>query len=120
MARGRFGGALKNSYVAERLAELGKASDAEKPSPAVATPLVTPVFNPERLAVQTYSAEGGMGFIQGKNLFGSSGVFIREVPEGQWYITTPEQEENNRKARARNRQIFGNKVGAARNAPALP
>jgi hypothetical protein len=86
--------------------------------PAPAGPL--PVFDPERLAVQSYSAEGGMGFIQGKNLFGASGKFVRELPESAWYITTPVQEENNRKARARQRQIFGQKAGEARNVPALP
>ena len=90
------------------------------PEPEVTKPAETPVFDPERLAVQTYSAEGGMGFIQGKNIFGSSGRFIREAPEAQWYTTTPEQEENNRKARARNRMIFGKRAGPAQNQPALP
>jgi hypothetical protein len=90
------------------------------PEPESAKPVETPVFDPERLAVQTYSAEGGQGFIQGKNFFGSTGAFIREAPENLWYITTPVQEENNRKARARNRQIFGNKTGVVINAPALP
>jgi hypothetical protein len=79
-----------------------------------------PVFDPDRLAVQTYSAEGGQGFIQGKNYFSSNGKFIREVPEAQWYITTPEQEENNRKARARYRQVFGRKANVPANDPAMP
>lgn len=83
-------------------------------------PVETPVFDPERLAVQSYSAEGGMGFIQGKNLFSSSGTFIRELPEAAWYVTTPEMEENNRKARARNRQIFSRRSVDAISAPALP
>jgi hypothetical protein len=90
------------------------------PQPEVSKPVEVPVFDPERLAVQSYSSEGGSGFIQGKNFFNSIGKFIREVPESQWYITTPEQEENNRKARARTRQMFGTKAAPAKNAPALP
>jgi hypothetical protein len=83
-------------------------------------PKFDPVFDPERLAVQSYSAEGGMGFIQGKNFFNASGKFVREMPESAWYVTTPEMEENNRRARARQRQIFGRKTGEAHNGPALP
>lgn len=87
----------------------------------VEEPVETPVFDPERLAVQTYSAEGGQGFIQGKNFFGSNGRFIREAPENLWYICTPEQEENNRKQRARQRQIFGKKAGTTTGGvPSLP
>lgn len=84
------------------------------------TPVEVPVFDPERLAVQSYSAEGGMGFVQGKSLFSSTGKFIRELPESAWYVTTPEQEENNRKARARHRQIFSRRSVEAVNAPMLP
>jgi hypothetical protein len=122
MARGT-GPIAKANTAGARLAlrpEVGSAADEEKSSPAVAIPLVTPVFDPERLAVQSYSAEGGMGFIQGKNFFTSAGKFVREMPEAQWYVTTPEQEENNRKDRARHRQLFGKRAGAAHNAPALP
>ncbi len=79
----------------------------------------TPVFYPERLAVQSYSG-ASQGFIQGKNFFGPTGNFIRELPEDQWYITTPEQEENNRKTRARQRQMFGKRAGVQDNVPALP
>jgi hypothetical protein len=99
---------------------VSRPADEAKPRPAVATPLVTPIFDPERLAVQSYSAEGGMGFIQGKNFFNASGRFVRELPESAWYVTTPEMEENNRRARARQRQVFGRKVGESHNAPALP
>jgi hypothetical protein len=81
--------------------------------------VVTPIFDPERLAVQSYSG-AAQGFIQGKNFFGPTGNFIRELPEAEWYITTAEQEENNRKARARQRQLFGKKPGEASNAPGLP
>ena len=101
-------------------APVSKPADEAKSRPAVAIPLVTPVFDPERLAVQSYSPEGGMGFVQGKNFFSASGKFVRELPESAWYITTPIQEENNRKARARQRQIFGRKAGSPNNAPALP
>jgi hypothetical protein len=90
------------------------------PEPELEIPAEAPVFDPERLAVQSYSAEGGTGFIQGKNFFNASGKFVRELPESAWYITTAVQEENNRKARARNRQIFGRKAGEPVNAPALP
>ena len=110
----------KGSALSLTPRELGIAVDEGKPSPAVAIPLVAPVFDPERLAVQSYSAEGGLGFIQGKNLFTSTGKFLQEVPEAQWYITTPVQEENNRKARARQRQIFGKKAGVTQSGPALP
>lgn len=88
--------------------------------PPTLPPSETPVFDPERLAGQTYSAEGGMGFVQGKNFFNSVGHFVREAPEAQWYFPTAVQEENNRKDRARHRQIFGKKAGAAQNTPALP
>src|ERR1700683_3175776 len=69
MARGTGPIAKANTAGArlELRPKVGSAADEEKSSPAVATPLVTPVFDPERLAVQSYSAEGGMGFIQGKN-----------------------------------------------------
>lgn len=97
-----------------------KAAPASEPAPVAAKPTEVPVFDPERLAVQTYSAEGGQGFIQGKNFFTSNGRFVREAPENLWYITTPVQEENNRKARARHRQMFGRKAGPVNNAPALP
>jgi hypothetical protein len=106
-----------SAIVSGRLPPLDEPVDVPIPMPK---PLVEPVFDPERLAVQSYSAEGGMGFVQGKNFFTSTGKFVRELPESAWYITTPEQEENNRKARARQRQIFGKKAGTPDNAPALP
>jgi hypothetical protein len=62
----------------------------------------TPVYDPEALAQQV-SSEGGPRLVQGKNLFSPSGQFIRELPEGEWYVTTPEMEANNRKARAKQR-----------------
>ena len=65
-------------------------------------PVETPVYDPEALAQQV-SSEVGPRLIQGKNLFSPSGQFIRELPEGEWYVTTPEQEANNRKARAKQR-----------------
>jgi hypothetical protein len=82
-------------------------------------PVKTPVFDPERLAVQSYSG-AAQGFIQGKNFFGPTGNFIRELPESEWYITTPEQEENNRRARARARQLISRRAVDALNTPALP
>jgi hypothetical protein len=82
-------------------------------------PAETPVYDPEALAVQTYGAEGA-GFIQGKNFFTANGKFIREVPKEQWYITTPEQEANNRKARAKQRAMFAGKGVAVRARPAIP
>jgi hypothetical protein len=85
--------------------------------PPKAEPVETPVFDPERLAVQTYSAEGGQGFIQGKNYFSVSGKFIRQVPESQWYVTTPEMEHNNKVARARWRAMTTQKPRMAVNAP---
>lgn len=65
-------------------------------------PVEAPVYDPEALAQQV-SSEVGPRLIQGKNLFSPSGQFIRELPEGEWYVTTPEQEANNRKARAKQR-----------------
>jgi len=59
-----------------------------------------PVFHPERLAAQA-AWSGGSCFVQGKNMFSLKGAYIGEAPEHLWYITTPEQEENNRKAQLR-------------------
>jgi len=59
-----------------------------------------PVFYPERLSAELVT-EKGVCLVQGKNLFTHNGKFIAEAPEGQWYITTPEMEANNRKAKAR-------------------
>jgi len=69
-----------------------------------AAPAEVPVFDPERLAVSTYG-DGGAGFIQGKNYFTAAGVFVRELPKEQWYITTPEMERNNQIARAKWRAL---------------
>jgi hypothetical protein len=69
----------------------------EKPAP-----IATPVFDPEKLAVQTYG-DAGLGFIQGMNYFTSNGNFVRELPERSWYLTTPEMERNNKIARAKQR-----------------
>ena len=66
----------------------------------VPTPIATPVFDPEKLAVQTYG-DAGLGFIQGKNYFTAHGHFVREAPEKSWYLTTPEMERNNKIARAK-------------------
>jgi hypothetical protein len=71
-------------------------------------PAETPVYDPEALAQQV-SSEVGPRLVQGKNLFSPSGQFIRELPEGEWYVTTPEQEANNRKARAKQRAARGGK-----------
>lgn len=71
----------------------------KKASPPPA-PKEVPVFDPESLAVTTYG-DAGSGYIQGKNYFTSTGVFVRELPEAQWYLTTPEMERNNRIARAK-------------------
>lgn len=108
----------RSSYAQERLAAITGKPVRQRPAappPRPAAPVEVPVFDPELLAVQTYSAEGGPGFIQGKNFFNSTGKFLREAPEALWYITTPVQEENNRRARARQRQIFGVKAGAPKN-----
>lgn len=117
----------RSAYATERLTAIrGKPPRTVKPAMAPeplveGPPAEVPVFDPERLAVQTYSAEGGQGFIQGKNHFSSSGKFIREMPEAQWYITTPEQEKNNRRARARQRQIFGRPAASTKTfEPAIP
>jgi hypothetical protein len=59
-----------------------------------------PVFHPERLAAQA-AWSGGSCFVQGKNMFSLKGAFISEAPEHLWYITTPEQEENNRRVQLR-------------------
>lgn len=95
-------------------------SNKKKTEPAVAAAPPEPVFDPERLAVTTYSAEGGAGFIQGKNMFARTGKFLGEAPQHLWYITTPEQEENNRRARARQRMKFSTHVNAAVNRAAIP
>jgi hypothetical protein len=65
-------------------------------------PAEVPVYDPEALAQQV-SSENGPRLVQGKNLFSPSGQFIRELPAGEWYVTTPEMEANNRKARAKQR-----------------
>jgi hypothetical protein len=111
---------MTSARLSKRGSSLSLTPREVVPAPEPAKPAEMPVFDPERLAVQTYSAEGGMGFIQGKNFFGANGRFIREAPESQWYICTPEQEENNRRARARQRQIFGKKAAPAQNTPSLP
>lgn len=66
----------------------------------VEAPAEVPVFDPEMLACETYG-EGGRGFIQGKNYFTAAGKFVKELPEAQWYICTPEMERNNKIARAK-------------------
>ena len=76
------------------------AKSALTAEPPAASP--APIFDPEKLAVQTYS-DAGLGFIQGKNYFTVAGVFVREVPESSWYLTTPEMERNNKIARAKQR-----------------
>jgi hypothetical protein len=85
---------------------------------AAPEPAEMPVYDPEALAVQTYS-DGGAGLIQGKNLFTSHGTFVKVLSEAQWYLTTPEQEANNRKARAKQRAMFAGR-GTARKGPQLP
>ena len=68
--------------------------------PKAAEPKEVPVFDPDRLAAQVVS-EGRACFVQGKHLFRIGGGYVGEAPEYQWYITTPEMEENNRRAKAR-------------------
>ena len=85
------------------------------PVPAPAKPRVIPVFDPELLAVETYG-DGGAGFIQGKNYFTRAGAFVRELPEAQWYVTTPEMERNNKIARAKWRAMTRGSAAAQRGA----
>lgn len=73
-----------------------------KKAPPAEQPKEVPVFDPDRLAAQV-GTENGAYFVQGKNLFSLKGVFVKEAPENLWYITTEEQEANNRKAKARSR-----------------
>ena len=91
--------------MARKFTTEGRSLSRESSAPE---PAVVPVFDPEALAVQTYG-EGGSGFIQGKNFFTGNGKFVREVPKEQWYVTTPEMEANNRKARAKQRAMFAGK-----------
>lgn len=93
--------------------------DKPRPVPPL-PPEVVPVFDPEALAVQSYSAEGGLCFIQGKSLFTQAGNFLRALPESQWYVTTPEMEANNRKARAKQRAMFMGKGIAAKGGSSVP
>ena len=94
----------------------GSAPTAPRPS---FVEVETPVFDPEALAVQTYG-DAGLGFVQGKNYFTAAGTFVRELPEAQWYVTTPEMEANNRKARAKWRALTMGKQLAAKVSPAIP
>lgn len=66
-----------------------------------------PVYYPDNLAAQV-GTDNGTFFVQGKNLFTLKGVFVEEAPENLWYITTPQQEANNRKAKARSRAAVVN------------
>jgi hypothetical protein len=86
---------------------------SSEPLPAPAKPVVIPVFDPEMLAVETYG-DGGIGFIQGKNYFTRGGAFVRELPEAQWYLTTPEMERNNKIARAKWRAVTRGSAQAQR------
>jgi hypothetical protein len=70
-------------------------------------PKDVPVFEPDRLSAQV-GTDGGAYFVQGKNLFSLKGVFVKEAPENLWYVTTPEQEANNRKAKSRARAAVVN------------
>lgn len=100
--------------MARKFTTEGRSLSRESSAPE---PAVVPVFDPEALAVQTYG-EGGLGFVQGKNFFTSGGKFVKTLPEGQWYKTTPEMEANNRKARAKQRAMFAGK--SAPKGPQLP
>ena len=57
-----------------------------------------------------YGEVGGMDgakYIQGKNLFGPGGNFIREADKNQWLAPlTPEQERNRLAQKARNSKFF--------------
>lgn len=81
-------GAAPRERVAERVATHAEQETA------------SPVFNPERLAAQVCTDRGAC-FVQGKYLFTLKGVFVGEAPKELWYLPTAEQEENNRKARAK-------------------
>jgi hypothetical protein len=82
--------------AARPLLKLGAKKEAQP------EPKDVPVFDPDALAAQA-GTDSGTYFVQGKNLFTLKGVFVKEAPENLWYITTPQQEANNRAAKARQR-----------------
>lgn len=86
---------------------------AEQP----AAPKELPVFYPDNLAAQV-GTDGGSYFVQGKNLFSLKGAFVSEAPEHLWYVTTPQQEENNRRTKARGKAAIVHSAAAP--APSVP
>lgn len=79
----------------------------------------TPVFKPERLAAQVGSDSGQTCFVQGKHLFTLKGAYVGVAPEHQWYFPSEQEEINNARTKAKQRQFF-NKVPERSGATALP
>lgn len=93
------------------------ASAAEE----VITPEAPPAFDPERLAAQVGSGAGLPAFVQGKHLFTTAPPhrYIGEAPKNLWYFPSEIEEANNRRTRAKQRQL-SNRVPQRGGAPPLP
>lgn len=102
----------------KRPAPVEQKAAPQRSSEPLPAPAALPVFDPESLAASTYG-DSGAGFIQGKNYFTTAGVFVRELPKEQWYITTPEMERNNKIARAKWRAMT-NRSGTVKRGAAIP
>jgi len=101
------------------LPRLGRKPAAPaKPAPAPQAPAEVPVYDPNKCA----QLVGGLGLVQGKNVFHEHGGhgFIREAPKEHWYFLTPEQERNYSIQMAKQRQAMSPLSRRSAPPPAMP